>query len=95
MKTILQCFLRLIGVCVNFVSICYISTQICIYQIMFLSFSIIGPLNNTIGDMWRLIWQQKVEVIVMLTNFKEGEKVCIKLLFCLEILEIILTDIIR
>nr|XP_022308874.1 receptor-type tyrosine-protein phosphatase T-like [Crassostrea virginica] len=33
-----------------------------------------GPKPNTIVDFWRMVWQQNVFVIVMLTNLKEGNK---------------------
>ena len=38
-------------------------------------YSILGPLNNTIGDMWRLIWQKEIQIVIMLTNLRESEKV--------------------
>ncbi|XP_061195001.1 receptor-type tyrosine-protein phosphatase kappa-like [Saccostrea echinata] len=34
-----------------------------------------GPRSNTIVDHWRMIWQEHVEYIVMLTNLIEGPKV--------------------
>lgn len=32
-----------------------------------------APLPNTMNDMWRMIWQEKVPVIVCLTKLSEGE----------------------
>ncbi|XP_046473232.1 receptor-type tyrosine-protein phosphatase epsilon-like [Neodiprion pinetum] len=34
-----------------------------------------GPKANTVNDFWRMIWQERVSVICMLTNVTEGEKV--------------------
>ncbi|XP_073068304.1 tyrosine-protein phosphatase non-receptor type 9 isoform X2 [Manis javanica] len=31
-----------------------------------------GPLENTYGDFWLMVWEQKVLVIVMTTRFEEG-----------------------
>ena len=31
-----------------------------------------GPLPNTLTDFWRLVWQEKVRTIAMVTNVKEG-----------------------
>lgn len=36
-----------------------------------------GPLKGTIGDFWQLVFQRKVEVIVMLTELQNGDQVCI------------------
>ena len=33
-----------------------------------------GPIPKTTVDFWRLIWQEKPPIIVMVTNLKEGNK---------------------
>ena len=33
-----------------------------------------GPLPHTTIDFWRLVWQEKSQTIVMVTNIKEGSK---------------------
>lgn len=33
-----------------------------------------GPVNNTVGDFWRLVWQERATHIVMLTNLTEVGK---------------------
>ncbi|XP_057380825.1 uncharacterized protein LOC130703358 [Daphnia carinata] len=38
-----------------------------------------GPKENTVGDFWRMIWEQKVKLIAMLTSLHEnGKKKCEK-----------------
>ena len=34
-----------------------------------------GPLPSTLVDFWRLLWQERPPIIVMLTNLKEGNKI--------------------
>ena len=33
-----------------------------------------GPLPRTVGDIWHMVWQEKVQFIVMLTNLMEEKK---------------------
>ena len=37
---------------------------------------ITGPITNTIVDFWRMVWEHKLDTIVMLTKCREGGKVC-------------------
>ena len=34
-----------------------------------------GPLQNTCGDFWRMIWEKKIASIIMLTKLTEKETV--------------------
>ena len=40
---------------------CYIATQ--------------GPMLNTVGDFWEMVWQEESSVIVMITELKEKKEV--------------------
>ena len=35
----------------------------------------IGPVSRTLIDFWRLMWQEKSPIIVMVTNIKEEKKI--------------------
>ena len=39
-------------------------------------------MTNTIGDFWRMIWEQKSAAIVMLTELEEGGQVGIIGVLC-------------
>lgn len=33
-----------------------------------------GPMDNTVNDFWRLVWEQQLEMVLMLTNLEEYSK---------------------
>ena len=37
-----------------------------------------GPNKSSIDDFWRMVWQEDVRTIVMLTNLTEDAKVCLR-----------------
>lgn len=34
-----------------------------------------GPTVNTVGDFWRMVWQERTPIIVMITNLEEKNEV--------------------
>ena len=43
-------------------------------KVAYLSVMLAGPMTKTLVDFWRLVWQEKPQSIVMVTNLKEGAK---------------------
>ena len=48
----------------------------------FLSLLSPGPMPNTIADLWRMVWEYKIEHIVMLTKCLEAGRVGHHLVCC-------------
>ena len=42
-----------------------------------------GPNKSSIDGFWRMVWQEDVRTIAMLTKLTEGAKVCILIIFLL------------
>lgn len=34
-----------------------------------------GPIVSTVGDFWRMVWQERTPIIVMITNIEEMNEV--------------------
>lgn len=37
-------------------------------------FECVGPMEDTVSDFWRMIWEQHLELVLMLTNLEEYSK---------------------
>ena len=56
--------------------LCIVSNEstvliLCLYHIL----TSTGPLSKTVVDFWRMVWQEHVHTVVMVTNIKENNKV--------------------
>nr|XP_031294154.1 LOW QUALITY PROTEIN: tyrosine-protein phosphatase non-receptor type 7 [Camelus dromedarius] len=36
-----------------------------------------GPMPNTVSDFWEMVWQEEVELVIMLTRLREGKEKCV------------------
>lgn len=36
---------------------------------------VVGPKDETVGDFWRMIWEQQTSIIVMVSRCEEGNRV--------------------
>ena len=50
--------------------------SLCVLHISIFNMFFTGPKQNTVSDFWLMAWQENVTQVVMLTNLKEGRKVC-------------------
>ncbi|KAK7102425.1 hypothetical protein V1264_020644 [Littorina saxatilis] len=58
------------GTATDFVNASYVSG----YQLDKQFIAAQGPRDNTVGDLWRMIWQEQITHVVMLTNIQERGK---------------------
>ncbi|KAK7102417.1 receptor-type tyrosine-protein phosphatase alpha-like [Littorina saxatilis] len=58
------------GTATDFVNASYVSG----YQLGKQFIAAQGPRDNTVGDLWRMIWQEQITHVVMLTNIQERGK---------------------
>lgn len=52
-----------------FFNSCFFLSIICVFFIIGL-----GPMEDTVSDFWRMIWEQHLELVLMLTNLEEYSK---------------------
>lgn len=52
-----------------------LSARLAVYTYICFLCDIVGPLPNTVAEFWQMVWEQRCEIIVMLTGLVEGGKV--------------------
>lgn len=50
-------------------------SQKCMHLIFFILLILKGPLPETFGDFWRMVWEQRSATIVMMTKLEERSRV--------------------
>uniref|UniRef100_A0A8C7ZHW7 Receptor-type tyrosine-protein phosphatase epsilon n=1 Tax=Oryzias sinensis TaxID=183150 RepID=A0A8C7ZHW7_9TELE len=60
--------------CSDYVNASFVDVTIFIPYIFVGLFVILGPKEDTVADFWRMVWEQKVATVVMLTNLKERKE---------------------
>ena len=49
---------------------------LCTYICTCLTSSLTAPVPGTVDDFWQMMWDQRINIVVMLTKTMEGSKVC-------------------
>ena len=57
------------------ISVTIVKCFIACFQYVYFPLPHKGPLPNTLVDFWRLVWQERPSIIVMLTNVMEKNKI--------------------
>lgn len=52
-----------------------LSARLAVYACICFLCDIVGPLPHTVAEFWQMVWEQRCEIIVMLTGLVEGGKV--------------------
>ncbi len=73
-KMILSMLIMLVDTIINKKLIYSLKVQFKNYFLLFkkLKIFILGPLQTTVKDFWRMVWQENIVIIVMTTNIREA-----------------------